>query len=81
MVKSLNLVDFARLNQCIRLLDRKLPPADRIGAVFILAGVLGGPEYAVTGGGLEPELGVLAGVVFRGSYFVDVRGHGVQLCV
>jgi len=65
-VRSLNLVDFARLNQLIHLVDRKLPPADLIGAVFILAGVLGGPQNAVTLSRLEPEIGVLAGFYFRG---------------
>ncbi len=78
-IRSLNLVDFARLNQIICLVDRKLPPADLIGAVCILTGVLGGPQYAVTVSGLEPETGVLAGLYFRGYYLLDFRSHGVHV--
>lgn len=66
MVRSLNLVDFARFNQFIRFVDRKLPATDPIGAVFILACVLGRPEYAVSVSGLEPEIGGLTGFYLRG---------------
>jgi hypothetical protein len=55
-----NLVDFVRLNQLVRFVDRKFPPTDLIGAIFILACVLSRSQYVVAISGLEPKIGVIA---------------------
>lgn len=80
-VRSLHLVDFARLYQLLRFIDRQHPPADLVRAVFVLAGVLGRPKNTIADVAPEPEIGVLTGLAFRRKYFFDLRNHGVYVGV